>query len=533
MKATLSGFVLFLLVLAGLWPHFSTQASWLAAALLAGVVFSLRKGYGQAQGPAPTDPQPVNENPNSDPLSLRERVRVRGQSCGPGPDEYVREQSRSSDSDDHASESSIPSPPPSPGGRGSSRARLFWFLFSMALSAALWTFHSTSQWIVIPEQLLPLLVEVPFSFTGLILALGASGAVVAVSHALSVSRPQWTPRLLAALAIVVFCVSGIGLGNTVRQLSRMEPADFSYNFDGIRYLKSFYLMKQGMDWYAACVESTRVDARGPFEVPRVVMNYRLPTLYGLFSFLPDGGWIQILFVLCSCCAMGAVFDAVLRIGGTDRSWLCGLAASLLLGSYLLTGAVTWYYTFHEYWAWFAAAGAWFFLVRRLDLPAFALAVFSAAIREHFVLVLAVHSIAIWLAGDRRNRMTVVGGWLLLAAVYLLHVNNAMPYTGQGIGEGTSIWFHAPSLNSIRYATLFGTVLLPYALYWIPLLFLGYGWAAWRYRAHRAVACVSVLIAVPFLGYVFVGPSISSGGYWGIVYMPWVLTLGPLAVDLDR
>jgi len=458
-KAILSDLVLILLVLAGLWPHFSTQASWLAAAFLAGVIFSLK--------------------------------------------------------------STIRSP-----------QSAIWWLFSISVAISVWAFCSTSRWIVIPEQLLPVLIKVPFSITGFILALVSSGVVIGGCYILSSCHPRWIPRLLAALAIIVFCVSGIGLGKTVRQLSRTEPADFSYNFDGIRYLKSFYLMKQGMDWYGACVESTRVDARGPFEVPRVVMNYRLPTLYGLFSFLPNGGWMQVLFVLCSCCAMGAVFDAISRIGGTDSSWLCGLAASLLLGSYLLTGAVTWYYTFHEYWAWFAAAGAWFFLVRGLDLPAFALAVFSAAIREHFLLAAAVFSIPIWLAADRRNRAAVVGGWLLLVAVYLLHVKNAIPYTGQGIGEGTSIWFHAPSLDSIRYATLYGTGLLPCAAYWIPLLFVGCGWAAWRYRAHRAVVCVSVLIAVPFLGYFLVGPSIASGGYWGIVYMPWVLTLGPLAGDLD-
>ncbi|MFH1739970.1 MAG: hypothetical protein ABIH23_13250 [bacterium] len=444
-----------LIAVAGLWPHFSTQASWLAAAALAGVIFLLGGVF--------------------------------------------------------------------------LKNRLMWGSISVGLGVVVWLIRAKTRLVVRPEQLLPDVQQVGISLGGLMLA--AIAAIVVV-YALARVRTDWRVYGLLILAIAIQIVSSLQLGSTVRQLSRHEPGDYSYNFDGIRYLKSFYLLKSGLDWYEACVESTRVDSRGPFDVPRVVMNYRLPTLYVLLSFLPNGEWIPVVFVALSCFGMWAVFDVVRHIvttGGANpnHAGLCGVCGALVLSPYLLVGAVTWFYTFHEYWAWFVAVGSVCLLARRQYAMAIALGFLSACIREHFLLVPIALSIPIWRSQESRGRFAVCAGWVLLVAVYIVHVQRAIPFTGQDIGAGTSVWFHQPSLKSIEYSAFFGTGLYPWPRAIIPVLCAAALLGFRRHKRQWVSICLMGLIAVTVLGYLIVGPAIKSGGYWGIVYMPWILLGVPL------
>jgi len=395
----------------------------------------------------------------------------------------------------------------------------------------LWLLRARSSLSVYPEQLLPRIETQSISTFSLVSMIIACGIVLILCRRFS---SKWRIVMLLGLAILVHLISSMIVGETIRRLSRWEPADYSYNFDGIRYLKSYYLMKDGRDWYQACVESTRVDARAPFNVPRVVMNYRLPTLYVLFSLLPRGDWIQVLFILLSCCAMVCTFDlvrVVLRRTGVDSRdiGVYALASAVVLSPYLMLGAVTWFYTFHEYWALFASIGALWLLARRQISLAVLLAVLAACVREHFLLVTLVVSVLGWLRGCPKERTAIVGSWCLLLIVYIVHVYRALPYTGQGMEEGASIWLHTPSLRSILYTTFFGMTLYPLSKMTVPPLFALALYGLWRGRSEILLSGLSLLIIVPVIGYFFVGPQIPSGGYWGVLYMPWVLIAGSLGI----
>ena len=453
--------ILAAMVVAGLWPHFSTPGSWLAAAIFAGVFYSL--------------------------------------------------------------------------GGPSLRSRPAWWALSVGFAIVLWYARAKTHLVVPPAQLLPSVEPARVSLSLLALSVIASLVVVSGLRFLRGLATKWRILGLLLAALIVQIISSIDVGATVRRLSRHEPADRSYNFDGIRYLKAFYLMKRGVDWYEACVESTRVDARGPFEVPRVVMNYRLPTLYALLSFLPDGSWIQILFILLSCFGMWAAFDVVRRLmradkGNSQERELCALAAALLSSPYFLLGAVTWFYTFHEYWACFAALAAMTLLARGQTVVAVLMGVLSACIREHFLLVLIVISVLACRSGNLRGLATVCAGWFLLVLVYVIHVWHALPYTGQGVSEGTAVWLHWPSLKSVLYATMFGSTLYPWPTATVPLLLLSALWGLWGHRNEWISVGLMGLIATAVLAYLVVGPQIPSGGYWGVVYMPWVFLAAPLGTS---
>ena len=210
---------------------------------------------------------------------------------------------------------------------------------------------------------------------------------------------------------------------------------------------------------------------------------------------------------------------------------------MLSSPYFLLGAVTWFHTFHEYWACFAALVALSLLARGQTVVAVLLGILSVCIREHFLLALIVISVLAWRSGDLRGRLAVCGGWLLLILVYVVHVRRAMPYTAQGVSEGAAaIWLHWPSLKSALYATMFGSTLYPWPTATVPLLFVSALWGLWRHKSQSISVGLICLIVIPVLAYLVVGPQIQSGGYWGVVYMPWVYLAAPLGTmgrDCDR
>ncbi len=470
--------MLAVMIAAGLWPHFATSASWLAAAVCAGVVCCLQGGRKTQSAETVEQKEGHEDTKTQRNTTNKERIRI---------------------------------------------------VIAVCAGIVLWLLRANQSLAVYPEQLLPRVDQQSFSIFYFILAIGVSIIVVILCRRFPA---KWGVGMLLALTILVHAISSFQTGETIRWLSRQEPADYSYNFDGIRYLKSYYLMKDGRDWYRACVESTRVDARAPFDVPRVIMNYRLPTLYVLFSFLPRGDWIQMLFIIFSCFGMVCAFDFVrilLENNGVEfeTAARCALAAPVVLSPYLFLAAITWFYTFHEYWAWFVSIGAVWLLARRQILVAIILAVLAACIREHFILVTVVVSILGWISGRHKERLAILGSWVLLFLVYAVHVYRALPYTGQGVEEGASIWLHSPSILSVLYTTFFGTALYPMPKLTIPVLFAFALYGLWKNRNQLLPFGVSSMILIPLLGYLFVGPQIPSGGYWGVLYMPWVFIAGCL------
>ena len=463
-------FILAAMIAAGLWPHFATSVSWLAAAIFAGAVYCLQDGRKTQSAETVEQKKDHEDTKTQRNRTNKERIRI---------------------------------------------------IIAVTAGIVLWLLRANQSLAVYPEQLLPRVDQQSVSILFFILAIGVSTTVVLLCCRLS---PKWRVGMLLVLTILVHGISSLHTGNTIRWLSRQEPADYSYNFDGIRYLKSYYLMKDGRDWYQACVESTRVDARAPFDVPRVIMNYRLPTLYVLFSFLPRGDWIQLLFIIFSCFAMICTFDFVRVLLQRNRvdfeiAGRCALAATVVLSPYLFLGAITWFYTFHEYWAWFVSIGAFWLLARQQILVAVILAVLAACIREHFILVTVVVSVLGWISGRYKERVAIVGSWVLLFLVYAVHVYRALPYTGQGVEEGASIWLHSPSILSVLYTTFFGTALYPVPKLTIPVLFAFALYGLWKNRNQLLPLGVSSMILIPLLGYLFVGPQIPSGGYWGVRNMP--------------
>lgn len=340
-----------------------------------------------------------------------------------------------------------------------------------------------------------------------------------------VSVRRWVILGVLAVLMINFLVMAGRFGQENVKAASSEPPAEGYAFDPVLIIKTFYLMKNGEDYYPAFRRAFVEDSRfNDEQAPNTLPQYRQPTLYLLWAWLlPKGEYIVYLFWFLSTLAMAASWLLVRRFADE----IFGLIGAAFTGSYLLPGATSLWFAQAEYWGAFPAL----FSVTALAYEQEALAAFfaflAAAIREWFALALLGGLV---IAVVRRRWRPVVywavafGAWVV---EYFAHYLNAKPYLTHSVGSSAAAWLNKMNLSYLNGTVQFGASTLPLA----PVL----GWLAIACAAAGALLTIkdkmatgyyiAAAVMLPTMAFLFAAGPMND--YWGPIIMTTAFAACPL------
>lgn len=363
-----------------------------------------------------------------------------------------------------------------------------------------------------------------------------SGAIAAVGFAAfrwaKMKTKKGASVLAIALVVMSFLVNGFLLAGSIARPANLEPKPYVYRFDGWKWLKTFYLMKKGFNYYKSAWLADKFDRRKlVFSQP---LNYRLPTIFWLWRILPTGAAIVYLFLFMSAIALLCFFLVGRRYAGD----LAGYAAAVSLFPYLIWGAATPYFSFAEHWGLFFVAIAFLLLAYQRNILAVPFFLIGAAIREQFALFLLLGIFTSLLRRQLKESAVWAAALGLMAVLVRYHGLMAKRYIPPVRSATVSVRFFqeyvAPKLGNLLRRNSFGieplvvprfSLVYVFSLADIALLIfivLAAVGLLWRRPSALSSLVTPYLIILVFLS-VILEPSRT---YWAVLYMPFVFLAWP-------
>ena len=366
----------------------------------------------------------------------------------------------------------------------------------------------------------------------------ALGVVCAAAVALGVgalASVRWRPAAqvaaLGAVLLVALWFAGVlpgALHDGPRQARTADvatqPQPEQYGFDGLDYLRTYHLMKQGTGYYDAFKQAQTEDVRHDATFLTSPFNYREPFLFEVWKFLPgsDGGDLLDWFIVWSLVALVAAYLVAASLTEPGPALL---APVILIGFlFYLWWTSTWF-LFAEAWAAPLGVAAVGCLLRRWRVAGLVFLIAAVATREFMVLLVPAWLLAWWLADRGRLRSTwwvpavaVLGPAVVLGAHLL-----AVPQPAPG-GAGVGGWLHGgPShlLAALRY----GWDVVPGAS-WVPLVIAAAAVvaAALALPRWRMAALLAATVLPPL--FLLAAGSGAWDYYWGAFYAPLAVAVAP-------
>lgn len=369
-----------------------------------------------------------------------------------------------------------------------------------------------------------------FAYAALLGTIAAGGFVI--FRWVRTKLKKGASGLVISLVVMSFLANGFLLTSLIARSANVEPEPYRYQFDGIKWLKAFYFMKKGTNYYQAAWLADKLDARKlVFSQP---LQYRLPTIFWLWRILPSGAAIVYLFLFMSAITLLCVFLVGRRYGGN----LAGYVASVLLYPYLIWGAATTYFSFAEYWGLFFVAIALLLLAYERNILAIPFFLIAAAIREQFALFLVLGIFTSLLRKEWRESSIWTAASGLMAILVRYHGLMAKRYIPPVRAATVSVRFFqeyaAPQFGNLLGRNSFGIepLVIPrfllidvfsfadaVLLIFMVLAIVG---LLWRRPSALTILLAPYLVILIFLSLV-VEPSRT---YWAVIYMPFVFLAWP-------
>ena len=372
-----------------------------------------------------------------------------------------------------------------------------------------------------------------FDATGLVLALLCAAAVALGLGALS--SVKWRPAAevaaLGAVLLVALWFAGVlpgALADGPRQARNADvatvPQPEQYGFDGLDYLRTYHLMKQGVGFYDAFKQAQTEDARHDATFLTSPFNYREPFLFEVWKVLPGANGSDLLgwFIVWSLVAL--VVTYLLASSLTEPGPALLASVCLIPFLFYLWWTSTWFLS-AEVWAAPLGVAAVACLLRRWRIAGLALLIAAVATRELMVLLVPAW-LAAWGVADRgRLRSTwwvpavaVLGPAVVLGAHVL-----AVPPLAPG-GSSVAGWLHGGPSHLLA-ALRFGWDVMP-AGAWGPLVAAAAAVvaAAIALPRWRMAALLAATVLPPL--FLLVAGSGAWDYYWGAVYTPLAVAVAP-------
>ncbi len=329
------------------------------------------------------------------------------------------------------------------------------------------------------------------------------------------------------IVLTCFLISSFATSSSLRAMLGRDLPLYTYNNDPGVILKTYKLMEDGIGYYDAFA----ISQKGRFGmqiVPQDIWGWRLPTLFEIWKVLPgkSGLNIHFLYLVLSC---SFVYCSYLL----SRRYLpekLVLIPSYLVFPYLHFAALDPMLLGTEWWSVIIFFIAVFFVIRRRLVLATLFFSLTLMVREVYILPLGlmfVYSIF------KRRELTPV--FLISLFAFLVIFSFHMVFVARYINVWGTIFsprvisngffFVQQTLAFASWEYLF-FVVRPF--WWFLVAAVGGCWLIYK-RFDKTEAWLLLLSFLPFpIAFMKFG-TLPYNDYWGIMYMPIVLILAPIAL----
>lgn len=342
-----------------------------------------------------------------------------------------------------------------------------------------------------------------------------------IAQALIYFKRQATEVRLSVAALVlvvlVFCGSSLAVSTDFRARAATEPENRTYSYDGLLFLKTFYLMEKA-GFYESFLVAADNDAR--FLSQDIVrhgkftawlgspINFRTPVLFIFWRVGTFGHGVGIYYwglLFSVALLVTAYFAARLHLGN-----IAFLAPAAMAPYLFLT--VNWSNLFLPDW-WMGVAlctGILFWVMGRFSAAAIALLV--AAVFREVGVVFLVFFLLTGLIMRNRSRLPLSAALFLFLLLYARHYYQAGALMD---GGSTATAFMTGKLAFVNFLPTAHYMLFPYGFYFVPPLALiilaMFSWA----RLRRYELGVLSVLSMPYF-------AIASSYYWGQHLWPFLI-----------
>lgn len=298
--------------------------------------------------------------------------------------------------------------------------------------------------------------------------------------------------------------------------------------DGMLYLKVFYLVKTGKNYYEALPIAFRNDARQS-KLTKDLFMWRPPTVYYFWKlFASNGTQIAILFWLFAFLSFYSIFFILKKF----VPWQIAVFGPLLVSFYFQdVFSYSTSFLFHEWWGWFFFIFALFFLMYKKLTFAVIFFTLAVLIRELFMVpIVALWGYSLLL---KKNRLVFFIPIFIFGVFYLIHIGNI---NNSFLSESLSL-SHYLKFNKIAFLNMiafsmreFPLINLRSNLFLIAVSLISTFFCVWRKRSENInyllLSFWPLLFILPFAAQ-------SYNDYWGITFMPTLIGFSPLIVITFR
>lgn len=306
-------------------------------------------------------------------------------------------------------------------------------------------------------------------------------------------------------------------------LVKSKPMPKQYRSDEFVFLRTFYLVKEGINYYTAYNDSVRQNSSGQYAY-KSVFEWRLPTVFYFWAlFASNGLGIGILFIILSSLTLICVYKITENI----------LSPIILAPYYLDAYYYQTSFLFTEWWGlFFFIFGITSLLNNHKKLTIIFLS-FSILTRELFIIPIIFMTLISFLF--KKNRLIFLKILFIFLVFYSVHF--ALVQNQDVLASQRNIFsrIHPFNFKQFQHEIAFSMRQYPLLNFRLPLiiaistpliLFIKYLLSK-KLKYLYLLSAISLLFITPFSGNIY-------NDYWGITFMPLCLAFFPLVFSLkDR
>ncbi|KKP59932.1 MAG: hypothetical protein UR52_C0001G0012 [Candidatus Gottesmanbacteria bacterium GW2011_GWA1_34_13] len=329
-------------------------------------------------------------------------------------------------------------------------------------------------------------------------------------------------KFLVFPIIIIFIITSYGNSKNLRNYLSHEPINGTYRTDMDDFLKTYYLMKQGNDYYSSYKMAVE---NNPFKgvVSTNLWSWKFPTVYYFWKILP--GNAQSIYFVFIILAIFTLYSAYLFTANnlSEKNRYLAILSPYLLYPYLHYAGRDATFLQTEWWAvMLLIIGAYFMSVKKIKLTIICFSL-SILIRELMIIPILFAFGYLLIKKNHLWRIFVVPILLFIVAtiLHMFFVKNQIPLTNQ---------FFTPRIHILGYKIIIATLAFgSWEFYFYKLrLFIWFYLIAlmgvyYLKNDNKAILLGSLIFPLLML---FLGSSIYND-YWGIFYIPVTLVNIPL------
>ena len=336
-------------------------------------------------------------------------------------------------------------------------------------------------------------------------------------------KPFSVTACLSIPFILVFLVTSWRNSLELRTYLIHEPVSETYRSDLDDFLKTYYLMQRGQEYYLSFSQAVTENAFKGY-VAQNLWAWRMPTVFYFWKMIPGpaGISIYVAFLLLAALALHAVYRILARLLPETQRHL-GILAPYMFYPYLHFAARDRVLLHTEWWAVFFMLFAIYGYVSKKPVLFMGCLLIALLMRELFIIPVGLAGIWFWLKKDKTavRILITIGGFGLFFVLHSLIVKRLMFSTAT---------FASPRVHVLGKDIILSTLAFgawEYFFFRIRIFLVFYVLAVFGLvrHLHRSYGFLLCFVLMP-VSFLILGSSIYND-YWGIFYLPFVLISVPL------